>query len=118
MAPETRFPLSYADVVTLVEAECLTHQQHTLDKVAADLRARAELIRSSHGQAPDPLADAIWERCGRHQVPSVIVDDPRTIAQVAYETVADLLSRPAPEATGQGRTIPNDLEPTRTEANQ
>ena len=118
MAPETRFPLSYADVVTLVEEECLTHRQHTLDKVAASLRARAELIRSSHGQAPDPLADAIWERCGRHQVPSVIVDDPRTIAQVAYETVADLLSRPAPEATGQGRTIPNDLEPTRTEANQ
>lgn len=118
MFADLKLPVSLMDVARIVAEEYLAHEQHTLDKVAADLRARAELIRSSHGQAPDPLADAIWERCGRHQVPSVIVDDPRTIAQVAYETVADLLSRPAPEATGQGRTIPNDLEPTRTEANQ
>ena len=110
MAPETRFPLSYADVVTLVEEECLTHQQHTLDKVAADLRVRAELIRSSHGEAPDPLADAIWERCNRHPDMPLIVDDPRTLARAAYLAVADLL--------GQDGTDPAVTEHARTEANQ
>ena len=110
MAPDTRFPLSYADVVTLVEEECLTHRQHTLNKVAADLRARAELIRSSHGQAPDPLADAIWNACHRDEVAGVVYADPRTIVRAAYLAVADLL--------GQDRTDPDVTEHARTEANQ
>lgn len=80
-----------------------------LTEAAADLRARAELIRSSHGQAPDPLADAIWARCGRHQVPALTVDDPRTIAQVAYLAIADLLE--------DGRTDPAVTSDPRTETN-
>lgn len=109
MAPETRFPLSYADVVTLVEEECLTHRQHTLDKVAASLRARAELIRSSHGQAPDPLADAIWNACHRDEVAGAVYADPRTIARAAYLAVADLI--------GQDRTDPAVTSDPRTETN-
>ena len=117
MFADLKLPVSLMDVARIVAEEYLAHEQHTLDKVAADLRARAELIRSSHGQAPDPLADAIWERCGRHQVPAVIVDDPRTIAQVAYEAVADLLSKPAAEVTGQDRTEPDVTSDPRTETN-
>jgi hypothetical protein len=110
MPADLKLPIDLVNLARLVAEEYLAHEQHTLDKVAADLRARAEAIHSSHGENGDPLADAIWARCNRHPDAPLVVDDPRTIARAAYLAVADLL--------GQDRTDPDVPEHARTEANQ
>ncbi|WP_433520084.1 hypothetical protein ACQP2T_63830 (plasmid) [Nonomuraea sp. CA-143628] len=107
-----------------VDAHKSDLRAEALAAAAADLRARAGLIRSSHGEEPDPLALAIWESCRRDPVAPLVLDDPRTITQVAYEAVADLLDPSAAEVTGQHRTEPeqagarrNNPEHPGTEAN-
>jgi hypothetical protein len=59
---------------------------------AETLRALAQAIDDSAGNNDDPLADAIWTRCGREDGLPATVDDPRTIAMVAYKVCASLLA--------------------------
>lgn len=67
-------------------------------QVAQELRDRSAAINTSGGTNNDPLADAIWDRCHRHPEDPATFDDPRRIAQVAYEHIATTLTEEKPDA--------------------
>lgn len=76
------------------------HERQVRQQIAAELRAAAQAIEDSRGEARDPLAEEIWQVCERDYDAPAVRADPRTIAAVAYRHIADRTAeREAPVAT-------------------
>lgn len=69
--------------------------------IAERLRGLAAQITTTRGETHDPLAHAFWERCLTDDTDSRILDDPRAVATIAYETIANLIDDGPDEDTGE-----------------
>lgn len=68
------------------------HERQVRERVAAEQRAAAQAIIDSSGEDDDPLTDEVWSRCTQSQDAPATLEDPRTIAIVAYEWFAARLT--------------------------
>lgn len=106
-----RLEVDEARIAALVDRHAGRHRDHHHDEALAEaadgLRARAQAILDSHGENADPLAEAIWKRCARHPEAPATCADPRSIAVVAYEVVADLLGAARDETERPGTEAPD-----------
>lgn len=73
--------------------DCLAQADAVMAALAAHFRAATKAIRDSDGVADDPLAAAIWEECRRDGDTGLTHDDPRNIARVVYEHLANRITR-------------------------
>jgi hypothetical protein len=82
-----------ADPVRAVLAHFLpAHERQVRERLAAEYRDAAHAIEASAGENDDPLSNAIWTGCHASQSAPCVVDDPRTIAIVAYRHLASRLT--------------------------
>lgn len=89
--PDLTLPVDVFDVAEIVAREFAGHEQHVLDRAAADLRARAALLRSMPS-AEDELTAALMASC--HAEAGRIHAAPHLVAAVACEAIAALLETP------------------------
>ncbi|HEY9410999.1 MAG TPA: hypothetical protein VIP77_15580 [Jiangellaceae bacterium] len=94
MAPDLTLPADVFDVAEIVAREFASHEQHVLDRAAADLRARAALLRSMPS-VEDELTAALMASC--HTEAGRIHSAPHLVAAAACEAVAALLETPSNE---------------------
>lgn len=86
--PDLTLPDQALQLADRVARAYAGHEQHTRNQAAAELRARADRLRSTPA-VEDPLTSAFMARC--HSQGGLVHSLPSHVAAVAYEAVADLL---------------------------
>jgi hypothetical protein len=100
-----QLPRDIVELARIVAAEYLTHEQHTVAKVAAGLRERADTVDRT-----DLVVAALLAGC--HTLGGSVVASPEVVARIALRAVADLLD----QESGHSRTVPEHPDHPRTEA--